>query len=364
MSFPGKVLIIEDSRTFAKVMEFILGQHGARVSLAHDGAEALEAARESHELILLDLVLPDVDGFELLPKLRQLDPAAAVVVMTGAGGAGKATQAFSLGADGYIDKQYIRPEGDLSEFHVAIELAMENRRGKLAQAELETLKQDFYSMVTHDLRSPAAGAVMALKLYRSQSDNRLLVMLESSLQRLMSRVEKYLCFAKMDAGFMDLETRMVNLGGLVEGLVEEFKLHASEKNQTIERSAQEVRDIPVDVDRLTLAIENLLSNAIKYTPKGGTIWVELSQSDDFTELTVRDSGKGVPRDRLPGLFDRYYRVPGSNEHAPGTGLGLQIVKLVAEGHGGSVEVDSEGVSGSGTTFKIQLPNQMREALSS
>lgn len=355
----GPVLSAEDSPVFAAVLERILVRFGAEVYKAGDGAQAMSLAKERrYNFVLLDLELPDTTGFELIPKVRELQPDAAILMVTGTGGANAATKALTLGADGFVEKHHINAASEAAaEFIYALEMAQGHRRGKVAEQRMEELKEDFFSMVTHDLRSPAAMAVMSLKLFRKTQADNYVDLLERAVNRLMARIDKYLCFAKMDAGFLELDKQEGDLCEVVRKLVEEFHATAKEKGQTV------TCDLPVspradsfDLERLTLVVENLISNAVKYAPEdSGVVTVVVRQEPESTVVEVSDNGKGITPENQPALFDRYYRAPGQTSRTPGTGLGLQIVSMVTEAHGGTISVQSEGVPGQGATFRIELP---------
>ena len=148
-----RVLTVDDSPTIRTFLHGLLSLHGAQVEEAGSGREALEMlAKGKYDLVLLDLLLPDVDGIQVLRGLRERDGETAVVMLTGMGGIKSATTAVSRGADGYIEKQDLSFGGDFTEFFYALEQALEHRAGLVAQKQLQEVKADFYSMVTHDLR--------------------------------------------------------------------------------------------------------------------------------------------------------------------------------------------------------------------
>ena len=153
--FEGKrVLTVDDSATIRVFLHTLLQARGAQVEEAANGqqAVALWDAGHQYDLVILDLLLPDTDGIKLLQRLREHDDESAVVMLTGMGGIKSATAAVQKGADGYIEKQDLSVGGDSTEFFYALEQAMDRRDGIVAQKQLQQVKADFYSMVTHDLR--------------------------------------------------------------------------------------------------------------------------------------------------------------------------------------------------------------------
>ncbi len=360
-----RVLTVDDSPTIRSFLHTLLSLQGAHVTEANSGYHALEIlATNRYDLVLLDLLLPDLDGIQVLRALREHDVETAVVMLTGMGGIKSATTAVRQGADGYIEKQDLSFGGDYTEFFYALEQALEHRAGLVAQKQLQEIKTDFYSMVTHDLRNPAGAILLSLQLLSDVSsgplnDNQheLLEVAQSATQKLLGLINDYLDFAKLDAGFLRLDRSETNLNVLVEECARLALLQAHARRQTLSF------DMParpliayVDGERLKQVLDNLLSNAIKYTPEGGTIRLQLRLEDEMAVFCVCDNGGGIPPAQLSSLFTKYHRVPGAAVRGiRGTGLGLLIVKKIIEAHDGVVTAESDGIPGHGTTFTVRLP---------
>ncbi len=360
-----RILTVDDSRAVRAYLREILEEQGAAVVEARDGEEAIAACTggERFDLVVLDLVLPDRDGIEVLEAIRAHDDEVPVVMLTGSGGIQSATEAVRKGADGYIEKQHLTGEEDESFLH-ALRQAVEHRSGHVAQKQLQEVKAHFYSMVTHDLRNPAGSVWGIVRLLRagkagplSEQQERLLEIAETSAGRLVGLINDYLDFATIDAGYLRLEPAPAELRVLVEAAAREAMPQADLRRQRL------VVDLPpeplegtVDARRLGQVLDNLLSNAVKYTPDGGRIDVSLARVDGDAVLRVSDSGMGIPPAQLPVLFERFHRVPGeATRGIRGTGLGLTIVKEIVAAHGGTVGAESAGVPGRGTTFTVRIP---------
>jgi signal transduction histidine kinase len=332
-----RVLVIDDSVAIRNYMRAVLARQGATVDLAGDGESGLAMCdgKERYDLVLLDLVLPDTNGIEVLKSIRQVDDETTVVILTGAGGVKSAIAAVRHGADAYVEKQDISARSDLDEFYYVLGQAMERRAGLVAQKQLEEIKTDFYSMVTHDLRNPAGCILVASQmLIESESDPptseqaKFLDIIYRSAQKLQGLIDDYLDFAKIDAGYLRLNRGDVELCDVVEVSAQLAHLQAQAKGQTL------LLDLPpepvpayADAERLQQVLDNLLSNAIKYTPEKGRITLQLRVEGEQAVLRVSDTGMGIPPEQLPALFTKYYRVPGKSvSKITGTGLGLLIVK--------------------------------------
>ena len=360
-----RVLTVDDSRAVRVYLQDILSRHGASVLEASTGGEALALmdGGGGFDLVLLDLNLPDSDGIEVLERIRATDETVPVVMITGAGGIQSATSAMRQGADGYIEKQHFT-QGDDDAFLYALQQAVEHRAGLVAQRQLQETKAEFYSMVTHDLRNPAGSVSGVLKLLLSgkagpltPKQEQLLTIARSSADKLAGLIDDYLDYATIDAGYLRLERREVDLRGVARHAADQNGPQAGLKQITIRL------DLPrqpvtahADAERIGQVLDNLLSNAVKYTPEGGWITLSLAEEDGSAVMRVRDTGIGIAPDQLPRLFLPFGRVPGeSTRGIRGTGLGLVIVKEIAEAHGGSVVAESAGVAGRGTTFTVRIP---------
>jgi two-component system, sensor histidine kinase and response regulator len=360
-----RVLTIDDSRAIRAFLQEILEPHVSSVVVAADGAEARSrfGTGGAFDLVLLDLLLPDVDGMDLLRELRRLDPDCAIVLITGAGGVNSATAAVLEGADGYIEKQHLTTAGENAQFFYALAQAVEHRAGVVASRRLESMKADFYSMVTHDLRNPAGNVLVALKMLLAgkagplePKQTSLAQLAFRSAEKFVGLINDYLDYAKIDAGYLRLDVADEDLVAVVRSSVEQARTQADVKEQTITLDSPESIPAVIDARKMEQVLDNLISNAIKYTPDGGQISIKVSVLDDHALVSVADTGSGIPEDQLGQLFSKYHRVPGRRTgDIQGTGLGLLIIKEIMTAHGGTVSAESEGAPGKGSVFTLSLP---------
>jgi signal transduction histidine kinase len=167
-------------------------------------------------------------------------------------------------------------------------------------------------------------------------------------------VVDYLDYAKIDAGYFELETAPTDVALLVRKSFDQAKLIATNKGQILDARGPDQLKTIADEARLKQVVDNLISNAIKYTPEGGLIEVILTSSASMFRIVVRDTGNGIGADQLPRLFKKYQRLPGESRRTVGTGLGLLIVKSIVEAHGGRVWAESAGI-GEGSAFTLEIP---------
>lgn len=228
----------------------------------------------------------------------------------------------------------------------------------------EQKRSDFVAMLTHDLRSPLSSMQMSLELMIEGVYGDLHAELEQRVRgnqrtvgRLLRLVNDLLDVEKAESGLLTLSYEEVSLEKLARDAVESVNALAESHNVTVVVDVVEA-DVNVDGDRLNRALVNLLANAIKFSTRGEEVKLSAHADQNGVEIKVQDHGKGIPKQAIDKIFDRYEQVDNSG----GTGLGLTICKTVIERHGGKITVNSE--VGKGTTFDIWIPNRIPESLQS
>jgi len=224
--------------------------------------------------------------------------------------------------------------------------------------ELERLRTEWVAAVSHDLKNPITGIKLAVGLMsRAGSLNdrqqEILERAKQSAEHLQTLVTDVLDLARLEIE-PTLQAGTVNLAQLVASSVDEVQAQAAAKAQRLRVQVED--ELPQawgDGALLERVLVNLLSNAVKYTPAEGEITVRARSENGSLRVEVQDNGRGIPAESLPRLFDRFYRVPGSESVAEGTGLGLSVVKSIVEKHGGRIWVDSQ--VGQGSTFSFTVP---------
>jgi heavy metal sensor kinase len=235
-----------------------------------------------------------------------------------------------------------------------------NRMIERLEASFQQIKQ-FSTDVSHELRTPitAIRGQLEVALFTAKTTDHYREAMFNALQdidRLSQIVRALLLLSQAESGQLALQKTRLNLCESLEDLVEQFQIPAEAAG--VRLTAELPQECFADVDRVQIErmVTNLLSNAIKFTPERGSVRVALRSFEDRIEIVVEDSGRGIPEEHLPHIFDRFYRVPGSGT-APspeqGLGLGLSFVAWIAKAHRGKVEVES--VLGKGTRFTITLP---------
>jgi len=215
--------------------------------------------------------------------------------------------------------------------------------------------------ISHEIRLPLQTMHSAYYLLTqertgplTEGQRKLLATIRSNIDRIADFSDQFLDLAKIEADMMEFAFEDVDLATLIAPLLEAAQVTAAEKELSVHLIAEAVQPVRADAAKLSQVISNLLSNAIKYTPRGGTITVQLGQGTHGVTIDVRDTGIGIHPDDLPHVFTRFYRARNSAvSGTKGTGLGLALVKAIVEKHHGRVSVRS--TLGEGTTMTVELP---------
>lgn len=230
-----------------------------------------------------------------------------------------------------------------------------------AREQVEQLKQEFVSVVSHDLKSPLTSMQINAAVISGESKNhalsdrssRALLNIERDCQRLLRLTQDLLDIAKLESGNVTLEKERQSLASILEQSLDVVDPLATHKGIRLEWTGTDV-EITCDRDRIVQVLVNLLSNAIKFTESGGLVMISAEQDDAYVRVDVIDSGRGIEKDQQQFIFDRFKQTSTADAKG-GTGLGLAICKLLVEAHNGAIGVESE--QGKGSTFWIRLPNR-------
>jgi signal transduction histidine kinase len=405
------VLIVDDRADNREFLVTLLGYAGHQLLEASNAVEALEFARGARpELVITDILMPEIDGFELVRRMRA-EPAIAHtrVIFYSATylEAEMRALARSLGVDNVIVKpaepHYIlelvqsalsldepapRPPSaaafardhqrllldkltqktnELEAINADLERRVQERTAELAAAnerlrELNGLKDDLLVIASHDLRSPLGSIqVMADMLLEEDYDlpddpHRLFLgHIRSAAQHLIGLVVNLLDLSKIESGRVELDCFDLRASELVHQVIEGLNASAVSKSIALKLVIAPGEPL-VSADRmkLTQIFSNLLSNAIKFTPRGGCISVAVIPEAGRVRVDIADNGLGIAPEYLPHLFEKFQRahIQGTAGEK-GSGLGLAIVRQLVDLHGGSIEVASE--VGGGSTFTVHLP---------
>ena len=374
------VLVVDDSPDNLDLLNELL-KDDYKVKLANTGEKALAVAESGKplDLILLDIMMPVMDGLEVCQRLMA-NPATRhipVIFLTGKVTVEDEKRGFDLGAVDYITKPVSPPrllarvKAHLSLKEARDSLERRNLEDKLRfelamaqQVKLNALKSTFVSMTTHEFRTPLTTILSSQELLRHyaarlspQQRDDALDSIEYAVRRMVTMLDQVLTIGRADANLLEFRPKPVDIPTLCEHLREEALAGHCEpgtESESLLALTVEMEDPMVHADEKLLRhiLGNLLSNAIKYTPSGMGAIFHVRREVNGLVFEVKDQGIGIPSDDLPRLFGNFHRASNVGD-IPGTGLGLTIVKRAVDSHGGTISVVSE--LGTGTRFTVRIP---------
>jgi signal transduction histidine kinase len=395
ISYGRDILVVDDNQTNLIAIEAALASLGRKLVLAHSGIEALgRLLEQDFALIILDVAMPGMDGFETakLVRSRERNRATPIIFVTGLSWQDDAVlRGYELGAFDFLMKP-IRPEVLRAKATVfvqlqerTIELAQKAEELRRAQtrvyerelqaqrrrfeaealerqmqqlAETDRRKDEFLAILSHELRNPLQPLQTAVEVLEHDPDApvppRIRGIIQRQVHHITRLVDDLLDIARLNAGKLELRREPVTLASIVEEATQACTPAIQARKHSLEvlggAGPVVVNGDPV---RLVQVVCNLLQNAAKYTEPGGRVGVEWGADGDHGFIRVTDTGRGIPQELVPTIFDMFVQERTTSDAAGGLGLGLGLVKRLVEMHGGTARASSPG-PGRGSTFEISL----------
>jgi len=370
---PPTILIVDDNPTNLNVLFEYLSAQGYRVLVAEDGESAIEQAKYGlPDLILLDVMMPGIDGFETCDKLKESPETREipVIFMTAISETAFVLKGFAAGAVDYITKPLQREEVLVRvRNHISIRLLQRELQAEIAvrqkaEEELRVInagKDVFFSVLAHDLRNPIGGLlglsealVETLPPDTDATVKEMAIDIKHTSAQVGNLLFSLLSWAQMQLGKLEPEPEKIAIDKEVSFTLDLIGVAARAKRIEIVNEITEPIEIYCDLRMNDTVLRNLLGNAVKFTPPGGTIRLAAEKKGNELEITVADSGKGIPPERLAGLFrlgdsKSTYGTAGEK----GTGLGLPLSREMVEKNGGRIWVES--TVGEGSVFHFTVP---------
>ena len=361
----GRVLVVDDELPNRELLRGLLEAKGHSVTEAVNGCEALAlAAQVMPHAILLDIMMPEMDGFEVCRQLKA-NPVTApipVLMVTALSDRDDRLKGIEVGASDFLSKPVDTRDVELRTRNAihSKQLYDQLQESLLKLQKLERLRDNLTHMIVHDMRSPLqsiSGNLELLEMSLGESvradDRSCLQDALSSAGRLIEMVSSLLDVSRMEAGQMPLNREVCDLGKVAEDAVKLLGGLFTQSPVVLEIPPVG-REAFCDKMLVQRVISNLLGNAAKYSPSGSEIKLSIQRLTDAVKVLVIDQGSGIPPEYHAQIFEKFGQVDlGAQRTAHSTGLGLTFCKLAVEQHGGQIGVES--VPGHGSTFWFTLP---------
>jgi signal transduction histidine kinase len=371
------LLIVDDDPKNVRLMRMMLQKEEYRVMSAGNGQDALALIEEEQpDLVLLDIMMPGIDGFKTCEILKSRDSTSfiPIIMVTALQEKAHRIRAMESGADDFITKPI-----DQTELLIRVKslLRIKVYHDRLLQSfeeiteknqileELQLHKEYLTHMIVHDMRNPLNAITMGMELLmledsgRSAYLNHLIETCSISCTELEQMIQNMLDIRKMEDDRFELNRKAIDVHEILEEVVKQFRLKLDSSGITFE-VGNHGRDLrpSADYEIVRRIIANLLNNAIRHTPEGGCITVAITKcaEENALRFSMHDSGVGIPREFHQLVFKTYEQIKTktNGERYRGYGLGLAFCRLAVEAHGGRIWVESVG-KGKGSTFTFLLP---------
>lgn len=362
-----KVLIVDDVMSNVLLLKVLLTNEKFNIVTATNGQQALDQVKnEQPDLILLDVMMPDMSGFEVAQHLKadSVTCDIPIIFLTALNGTADIVKGFQVGGNDFISKPFNKEELIIRVSH-QISLVAAKRIILQQTEELRKIiigRDKLYSVIAHDLRSPMGSIKMVLNMLILNLPSStigeemygMLTMANQTTEEVFALLDNLLKWTKSQIGKLNVVYQDFDLVGVTEGINEIFNMVAELKKIKIEFDHPEILEVHGDIDMIKTVIRNLISNAIKFSNEGGTIWIGFKQEGNEAIVSVKDSGCGIDKEDQIKLLhaDTHYSTFGTNNEE-GSGLGLLLCQDFVVKNGGKLWFESE--KGVGSVFSFSVP---------
>lgn len=362
------ILIVDDNPDNLKIIGTFLQKEGYAIRLAQSGGAAIEsAALEPPDLILLDVSMPGMDGYETCRRLCAMEGLSSIpiiLITAEKKGSESMLEGFKAGAVDYIEKpvesSVIAARVKLHVNLVQARRALEERNRELE--EINGWKTRLLSILGHDLRNPIAGFLGLTEVMLKDFDSFTMDVIKEYIRELHKAamnteaiLENVLSWARLSKQ-STAKPVSFSVQQVVLSVFNQLSSLARQKDIRLEWTSSMDAFVYADPEMTETIIRNFVANGIKFTPKGGSVRVELANKDTFLDIRVIDTGVGIEHEKLKNLFTPAIQSGRGTDGERGSGLGLLICRELAEKQGGTLGVESQ--EGKGSSFFLRLPRSL------
>lgn len=362
-----KILIVDDVMSNVLLLKVLLTNEKFAIATASNGRQALEQVeKENPDLVLLDVMMPDMSGFEVAQHLKSNPQTAEIpiIFLTALNSTADIVKGFQVGANDFISKPFNKEELIIRVTH-QISLVAAKRLILSKTEELQRTiagRDKLYSVIAHDLRSPMGSIKMVLNMLIlnlpfekiGAEMYELLTMANQTTEDVFSLLDNLLKWTKSQIGKLNVVYQDVDLVEVTDGVIEIFSMVASLKKIRIREMKPERMMVNADIDMLKTVVRNLLSNAIKFSKENSEILVKMEEVNGMAVVSVQDHGCGISEEGQKKLLhaDTHFSTFGTNNEE-GSGLGLLLCKDFVVKNGGKLWFTSK--EGEGSIFSFSIP---------
>jgi signal transduction histidine kinase len=346
-----QVLIVEDGHDTVELLRYNLQKEDYQTVIARTGAEAINAVqRHMPDVVLLDVMLPELNGWDVCRILRESAKSKSVpiIMLTALSAEDARIKALTLGADDFLSKPFSLRELSL-KIRKLIDQQQTIKRLRAKEQEYDTSMR----YLVHELKNSmnVIGGFSALGLRKEEARDYLRTINVAAVHA-ESLLNDASLLSRLEQQRESLPMCPLDIGPMVEDVVDIFRDTARKRQIEIVIMNNASSHIAGNSTAVRQVLMNLLSNAVKYNRYGCKVWITVEEINNQIDIAVKDEGDGIPRDQIPRIFDKFYRVTG-NEQIKGAGLGLYVVKLLIESMDGKIRAVS--TPGAGSTFTVSFP---------
>ncbi len=360
------ILIVDDVPKNIQVVGNILREEGYRIAYALDGTTALELVNNNNfDLILLDVMMPEMDGFTLCSKIKEIDryKDIPVIFLTAKNDHASLLKGFEIGGVDYVTKPF-RARELLVRVNTHVRNKTEHQMLVESVSEFQNMsekKDKFFSIIAHDMRNPLAAFKSIAELLDKSFDEMTredirsyIATISESADRLYDLFQNLMSWSRSKTNSIVYSPQIISLDFVITNVIDLIQINAEKKNIDIYTNYDQLIEFYADVNMLATVLRNLISNAIKFTNPNGLIEIDVKKENDNLHFIVKDNGVGIPQDKITKLFD-YHETKSTvgTSGEKGTGLGLLLCEEFVSKHNGKIWAESQ--FGHGTQFHFIIP---------
>jgi signal transduction histidine kinase len=364
------ILVIDDEEALRDGCRQALEKSGYTVLTAGEGVEGIKIAREKKpNIAFVDLKMPGISGMEIIEILSKDIPDIVLIMITGYATILSAVEAIQKGAYDYLPKPF-SPD----QIRTVARRGLDHRNLKIEtrrlREEKERMEKSFITFVSHEMRSPLVVIRQYIESLKAIAGDRfdkdvsdIIERCRIRIQKLEELIEHWLDLSRIENGTFVQKKEPLKLANIILRSAEEMMPICKERGISLEVNVPEnLFQIVGDEESLVRVFINIIGNAAKYTPAGGKISVSAQNGEYYVTVNISDTGVGIPQDKLPFIFEPFFRAGGKEERHRGSGLGLTFCKKIMDSHGGEISAASKEGEGTTCTLRFPVPHPRAEKL--